>query len=157
SMRRQLDLASSKEQVAAATAEILVFSDRLVARYRQADQASLISALIDAVGHKELSLEEAVATASLLLMNVTDPRVPPLTTGPITLLLHQEQLASCQADRSLWTKAAAEVLRYHNNGITNFPRVTLTETDVAGVSIAAGEGVITSTLAASHDPQHFPE
>lgn len=157
SIRRQLNLEGTPEEIAAASAEILEFSGRLVARSRTAGLSNPVAALTAAAGRGEISAQEAVATTSLLLMNVTDPLIPPLTTGPLTLLAHPGQLAACQADRALWPEAVAEILRYHNNGITNFPRVALADTELAGVRIAKGEGVITSNLAASHDPERFAD
>ncbi|MFD2467733.1 cytochrome P450 [Amycolatopsis silviterrae] len=155
SIRRQLNLEGTPEEIAAASDEIVAFSGRLAERSR--GLSNPVAALVGAADRGEISMREAVATTSLLLMNVTDPLIPPLTTGPLTLLAHPEQLAACLADRALWPEAVAEILRYHNNGITNFPRVALADTELAGVAIAKGEGVITSNLAASHDPERFAD
>jgi cytochrome P450 len=154
-IRRQLDLRGTSEDIAEATSDILEFAQKLAERSSSPAATGPTAALVQAANSGEISEQEAVASISLLLMNATDPLIPPLTTGPMTLLLHRQQLDQCIARPELWPTAAAEVLRYHNNGTTNFPRVALCDALLGGVEISKGEGVITSNLAASHDPDHF--
>ncbi len=153
-IRRQLDLLGSRRQIASATADLSELAGRLVDR---AGASGLVATLARAAGEGTITRQEAVGTTGLLLMNVTDPLVPPLTVGIMTLLLHADQLADCKRDPGLWPEAVREVLRYHNNGITNFPRVALEDVERHGLQISKGEGVITSTLAAAHDPREFTD
>src|SRR3954451_15388668 len=90
-------------------------------------------------------------------MDAADPLVPLRTVGIMTLLRHPRQLGECVRGPELWPEAVREVLRYHNNGITNFPRVALEDVERHGVRVFAGEGVITSALAAAHDPREFTD
>ncbi|MFE7118066.1 cytochrome P450 [Streptomyces sp. NPDC057654] len=156
-IRRQLDLLGGPEQIAGATADLAELAGRLVDRNGRPDSEAtgLVATLARAACEESISRQEAVSTTALLLMNVTDPLVPPLTVGIMTLLLHGDQLAQCKRDPQRWPEAVREVLRYHNNGITNFPRVALEDVDCHGGRITAGEGVITSALAAAHDPRAF--
>ncbi len=156
-IREQLDLLGTPEQIASATAAVGDLAGRLVDRADDSveDAEGLVAALARAARDGTVSRREAVGTVGLLLMNVTDPLVPPLTVGIMTLLLHGDQLADCRRDPGLWPEAVREVLRYHNNGITNFPRVALEDVERHGVVVSRGEGVITSALAAAHDPRAF--
>lgn len=158
-IRRQLDLLGDQEQITSATAAVAEFAARLVDRSgdRPGEASGPAATLARAAREGAVSRREAVSTTGLLLMNVTDPLVPPLTVGVMTLLLHTGQLADCVRDPRLWPEAVREVLRYHNNGITNFPRVALENVELHGVRIARGEGVITSALAATHDPREFTD
>jgi len=158
-IREQLDLLGSRQQIAAATAALGELAGRLVDRSGGSGPgpSGLVATLARAVRAGTITRQEAVGTTGLLLMNVTDPLVPPLTVGIMTLLLHSAQLADCGRDPELWPEAVREVLRYHNNGITNFPRVALEDVERHGLQISKGEGVITSTLAAAHDPREFTD
>ncbi|MGC0417170.1 cytochrome P450 [Embleya sp. AB8] len=159
-IRRQLDLSGTPEQIRAATAAVAALAEELVDRadgHTPGRSGGPVGTLAQAAREGTISRREAVGTTGLLLMNVTDPLVPPLTVGTMTLLLHDDQLAACRRDPRLWPEAAREVLRYHNNGITNFPRVALEDIDLHGIRVSKGEGVITSTLAAAHDPREFAD
>ncbi|WP_414170109.1 cytochrome P450 [Streptoverticillium reticulum] len=158
-IREQLDLLGTPEQIASATGAVGELAGRLVDRADDAaeEAGGLVVTLARAAREGTVSRQEAVGTVGLLLMNVTDPLVPPLTVGIMTLLLHGDQLADCRRDPQLWPEAVREVLRYHNNGITNFPRVALEDVERHGVLVSKGEGVITSALAAAHDPRAFAD
>src|SRR5699024_11825007 len=94
---------------------------------------------------------------SLLLMNVTDPLIPPLSLGIYTLLRHENEQQKAKSGIASWENVSLEVLRFHNNGYTNFPRMVLQPTTIREVRLEPGDSVVTSTLAAAHDPRAFTE
>ncbi|MYW00023.1 cytochrome P450 [Streptomyces sp. SID3343] len=156
-IRRQLDLLGSQEQITSATTALTELAGRLVDRAAESKggASGLVTTLARAAREGTITREEAIGTTGLLLMNVTDPLVPPLTVGVMTLLRHPRQLGECVRGPELWPEAVREVLRYHNNGITNFPRVAVEDVERHGIVVSAGEGIVTSALAAAHDPREF--
>ncbi|WP_030672126.1 cytochrome P450 [Streptomyces rimosus] len=159
SIRQQLDLSGDQAQIAGRTAAVSQLAERLLSRAQaDADAApGLVMTLVQATHEGRMTWQEAVGTTGFLLMNVTEPLLPPLTVGVMTLLLHPEQLAECRCDPRLWPEAVREVLRYHNNAITNFPRVVQEDLEYGGTRIARGEGILTSALAAAHDPRAYAD
>ncbi|MFC4036282.1 cytochrome P450 [Streptomyces polygonati] len=92
-----------------------------------------------------------------LFVTSAEPVTGPVTTGVYTLLRHPEQLARVLRDPGLWPTAVTELLRLHHNGMTSMPRVALTDTELHGVLIRAGDAVVTPWVAATWDPEHFKQ
>lgn len=90
-------------------------------------------------------------------MNVTDPLIPPLALGIYTLLHHDGERLKATTETVAWSDVALEILRFHNNGYTNFPRMVLQPTTLRGVELEPGDAEVTSTLAAAHDPRAFAD
>jgi cytochrome P450 len=70
------------------------------------------------------------------------------------LLTHPEQLAALRADRSLMPAAIEEGLRWEPP-LTGIMRITLHDTEVCGVPVAAGTLVNIGIGAANRDPARF--
>jgi cytochrome P450 len=83
-----------------------------------------------------------------------------LASGLLTLLEHPDQLAELRADPSLIPGAVEEILRY-SNPLHYFRRTALTDTELSGTAIAAGDKVAMYYTSANRDedvfedPQHF--
>jgi len=77
-----------------------------------------------------------------------------LSSGLLTLLHHPDQLAELRADSTLLPGAVEEVLRY-DNPLHYFRRTALVDTELAGVSIRAGDKVATYYTSANRDESVF--
>ncbi|MGW2049837.1 cytochrome P450 [Streptomyces sp. NPDC001858] len=155
-VRRQTGLTAGSDPVGRATANLVEFADSLLAHSEGRGQHLPVAALSAACRDKVITRREAVSTTALLLLTATDSLVAPLATGLLALLTDQDQLGRLLREEAPWTDAVEEVLRFYNNGPTNYPRLALTDVPLAGRTIRSGEAVITSTLAAGWDPRLFP-
>ena len=79
-----------------------------------------------------------------------------LSSGLVTLLRHPEQLADLRADPSLMPGAVEEILRY-DNPLHYFRRTALTDTELAGTRIAAGDKVAMYYTSANRDESVFTD
>ncbi|RZQ64601.1 cytochrome P450 [Amycolatopsis suaedae] len=145
-------------ELATASTSIAEFSRRIVESRRDDDPAERddpIGALLTAHENGTLSEAELHGTASYLIVVGVGSLVSPLATGPLTLLLHGDQLRECRADPDLWPRAAEEVLRYHHNGVLGLPRIATEDVDMHGVTIRRGDAVCATMLGATWDPSHY--
>lgn len=154
--RTQTSLEVTADAVAAATAETLELTQQII-KSKQADEdhEGPIGALVRAAAEGVISEEELQGTTSYLLVTGSEPLVPPMATGPVTLMRHRNQLNACVADEKLWPRAVDEVLRYHHNGILGLPRVATDEVTLHGLRIEPGDGVCAPMLGATWDPRHY--
>jgi cytochrome P450 len=77
-----------------------------------------------------------------------------LSSGLLTLLRHPDQLAQLRADPSLLPRAVEEILRY-DNPLHYFRRTAVVDTELAGVTIHAGDKVAMYYTAANRDESVF--
>jgi cytochrome P450 len=77
-----------------------------------------------------------------------------LSSGLLTLLHHPDQLAELRADSTLLPGAVEEILRY-DNPLHYFRRTALVDTELAGVSIRAGDKVAMYYTSANRDESVF--
>ncbi|MFB6440026.1 cytochrome P450 [Streptomyces sp. NPDC056411] len=117
----------------------------------------LLSALIrtsDEDGD-QLSRDELVGTAFLLLVAGHETTVSLLTNGVRALLQHSAQLDVLRADFSLLDNAVEEMLRYDGPVETATWRYSAEPIEIGGTTIPAGQSVLVSLAAASRDRQRF--
>ncbi|CAM3513474.1 cytochrome P450 [Kibdelosporangium persicum] len=144
--------------LAAASTTIAKFSRRIIDSRRHddvADRDDPIGALLTAYENGTLSEAELHGTASYLVVVGVGSLVSPLATGPLTLLLHGDQLRQCRDNPKLWARAAEEVLRYHHNGVLGLPRIAAEDVDLHGVTIRRGDAVCATMLGATWDPAYY--
>ncbi len=77
-----------------------------------------------------------------------------LSSGLLTLLRHPDQLAQIRADPSLLPRTVEEILRY-DNPLHYFRRTAVVDTELAGVTIRAGDKVAMYYTAANRDESVF--
>jgi nocardicin N-oxygenase len=155
-VRRQSRIGGSEAMVGHATARLRNFAAGLVSGAGVVDGAGpLAAALLAGREAGSITTDEARDTMAMLLSTATDSTTGPLATGLLALLRHPAQRFALR-DRPAWLAAADEVLRYYNNGPTNFPRLATSDLEIGGTRIVAGEAVITSALAAMWDPSYVP-
>ncbi|MGV0991907.1 MAG: cytochrome P450 [Mycobacterium sp.] len=136
------------------------FSDWLVshlAALRANPGDNLMSQLIDAAdGGVRLNESELRAVAGLVLAAGFETTVNLLGNGIRLLLNAPDQLAALTEDPSLWPSAVEEILRL-DSPVQLTARVALTDTEVAGTHVQAGEVVIICLAAANRDPKVFAD
>ncbi|MGW1373232.1 cytochrome P450 family protein [Streptomyces sp. NPDC002446] len=145
---------------AAAQASTRAMSEYLVGLIeakRSTPGDGLLSALIrtsDEDGD-QLSREELIGTAFLLLVAGHETTVSLLSNGVRALLQRPAQLAALRDDYSLLDNAVEEMLRYDGPVATATGRFSLEPVDIGGTRIPAGETVLVSLASASRDPERF--
>jgi cytochrome P450 len=149
---RQLDLS-------APIAERLEFQRRgreymhsLVDRARTSPGEDILGMLIREHGN-ELTDDELVGIAGLLLLAGHETTSNMLGLGTLALLRHPAQLAAVRDDPDAVGPAIEELLRWLSIVQTSIPRFTLTDVEVAGVPIPAGQLVFASLPSGNRDPE----
>jgi cytochrome P450 len=123
----------------------------LVARARQHPGDDILGMLVSAHG-TELTDDELVGIAGLLLLAGHETTSNMLGLGTLALLCHPDQLAAVRDDPDAVGPAVEELLRWLSIVQTSIPRFTTTDVEVAGVVIPAGQLVFASLPAGNRDP-----
>ncbi|MEU8784379.1 cytochrome P450 [Streptomyces sp. NPDC048637] len=129
----------------------------LIETKRHAPGDGLLSALIrtsDEDGD-QLSRDELVGTAFLLLVAGHETTVSLLANGVRALLQHPAQLAALRADYSLLDNTVEEMLRYDGPVATATWRFAAEPVEIGGTLIPAGDTVVIALVSASRDREHF--
>lgn len=151
-------LASSMEESAQAAEDVLQYFDDLIGQRLDSQADDLVSRLIREQlipGH--LTRLELQHMLHLLVIGGFDTTANMLTLGVVVLLSHPEQLAQLRADESLWPSAIEELLRYLSVTQHVAYRMAREDIEIAGVTIAAGEGVIAPVNLANRDPEVYED
>jgi cytochrome P450 len=98
-----------------------------------------------------------VSLAVLLLIAGHETTANMISLGTVALLRQPEQIALLKADPERTPDAVEELLRQFTIAEFVTSRVAVADTEVGGVPVKAGEGVLTLGNAANHDPDVFPE
>jgi len=110
--------------------------------------------LSDLARDSDLSVEELIGIAFLLLLAGHETTANMLALGTFALIEHPDQLAQLRANLDLMPEAVEELLRYLAVGDL-FLRYASEDLEVGGETITKGSTVVVSLLAAGHDPQRF--
>lgn len=122
----------------------------LVARARRQPGEDILGMLIREHGD-ELTDDELVGVAGLLLLAGHETTSNMLGLGTLALLRHPDQLAAVRDDPDAIGPAIEELLRWLSIVQTAIPRITTTEVEVAGVTIPAGKLVFPSMPSGNRD------
>lgn len=155
------DWSRSMDELAEAYLAINGYMADLVARKRQEPADDLISVLIDArdSGDK-LTEAELVRFCFGLLMAGHETTANQLNMSFVALCHHPEELDRLRADPGLIPVAVEELLRFvQMTGKGSIPpaRITREEVRLGGVTIPAGESVLTLSSIANRDPVAFQD
>ena len=148
---------TAPEATLAATEAMTAYLVRLIEDKRQEPGEDLLSALIrtsDEDGD-QLSRDELVGMAFLLLVAGHETTVSLLANGVRALLSHPDQLAALRADPSLLDNAVEEMLRYDGPVETSTFRFTSEPVEIGGTVIPARQPVLVVLASASRDPERF--
>jgi cytochrome P450 len=110
--------------------------------------------LSDLARDDDLSIEELVGMAFLLLLAGHETTANMLALGTFALLEHPDQLTELRANPELIPDAVVELLRYLAVGDIFF-RYAAEDIEFFGETIRAGSSVILSLLAGNHDPERY--
>jgi len=105
----------------------------------------------------QLSTEELLRMAFLLLTAGFETTVNLIANGVLSLLRHPAQLALLQSDPALLPDAVEEFLRYEGPVHVATYRFTKEAVYAGGTRIPAGQIVLISLLAANRDEDRFPD
>jgi len=78
-----------------------------------------------------------------------------ISTMTVGLLTHPDQLVALREDPSLFDTAVEEFLRFGSVFLALFPRTATEEVEFEELTIAAGQSVSVSAVAANRDPRRF--
>jgi cytochrome P450 len=112
--------------------------------------------LSDLARDSDLSVEELIGIAFLLLLAGHETTANMLALGTFALLEHPEQLAELRANPELMPEAVEELMRYLAVADV-FLRYATEDIEVGGETITKGATVVVSLLAAGHDPERFDD
>jgi cytochrome P450 len=141
----------------AAASAIVDYFGALAAERRARPREDLISALVGAGnGHgPELSDEEIVSTAALILAAGFETTTGLLANGLVALLQHPAQAERLRREPELAKPAVDELLRYDSPVQVTYGRTATDDITVGDLRLHAGQRVITLLGAANRDPGVF--
>src|SRR5919108_468614 len=139
------------DRAAKASAELAQVLRPLVDDRRATPGDDLISVLATAEHEgQRLTDEEILSFCRLLLPAGAETTYRSASNLLVGLLTHPDQLDAVRADRRLIPQAIDEGLRWEPPLLTIF-RLTTEDTEVCGVPIPAGSGVVVNIGSANHD------
>jgi cytochrome P450 len=125
----------------------------LVERARSQPGEDILGMLVRDHG-AELTDDELIGIASLLLLAGHETTSNMLGLGTLALLRHPDQLAAVRNEPDAVGPAVEELLRWLSIVHSAIPRITTTDVEIAGVPIPAGQLVLASLPSGNRDP-HF--
>lgn len=149
---------ASKEEVVAASDELRSYMDELVARQEADPGDDLIGRQIRR--HRADGTEDRAALTSLALLLLVaghETTANMISLGTVALLQRPAELAELRRDPSRTPNAVEELLRHLTIVEWVTSRVAVADTELGGVPVRAGEGVVTVNPAANHDPAVFAD
>jgi cytochrome P450 len=148
---RQLDLSIPIPERFELQRQGRAYMGSLVERARQQPGDDILGMLVREHG-AELTDNELIGVASLLLLAGHETTSNMLGLGTLALLRHPGQLAAVRDDPDAIGPAIEELLRWLSIVHTAIPRITTTDVEVAGVPIPAGRLVFISLPSGNRDP-----
>ncbi|MET7426560.1 cytochrome P450 [Dactylosporangium sp. NPDC005555] len=124
-------------------------------RLRKHPGDDLLSRLVHLEG-EQLTDDELLATAGLLLAAGFETTVNLLGTGAALLMAHPAQLAVLRSSPELWRGAVEEMLRF-DSPVQSTARVCQRPVTVAGVALRPGHVVVPMLGGANRDPAVFTD
>jgi cytochrome P450 len=151
------NVAARPEEGIAASAELRDYFATVVEARRVEPGNDLISELVRAeLDGEQLGDEEIYSFLRLLLPAGAETTYRATGNFLFGLMTHPDQLAALQADRSLMPQAIEETIRWESPLLIT-SRECSRDTELAGVKIPKGAGVVTNVGSANHDPTRWPD
>jgi cytochrome P450 len=148
----------SRDEIMATVAQVRGYFAELVAAKRVEPGDDLTSELVRVTDDEDALTEtELLANLQILLIAGHETTVNQLGNSLVALFRNPDQLALLRDRPELAATAVDELLRYARLATEALPRVTVTDVELVGVPIKAGEAVVPLPGAASQDPGTFPE
>lgn len=152
----QLRRSVSAQERQQTSAELRAYVDRVIREKDAAPTDDLLGRLV--VNNRETKLydhELLVGLTMLLLVAGHETTASMIALGVTGLLQHPDQVARIVSEPGAVGMAVEELLRYFTV-VDALPRVAAADIDVGGVTIAAGDGILLSFVAANWDDDAFP-
>ncbi|MEU9481786.1 cytochrome P450 [Streptomyces sp. NPDC048191] len=147
---------STREQTETATNDLLTWLDDLVtAQEREPGEGLLGRLVVDQVGPGNLSHDDLVAMARLLVVAGHETTANMLGMTLLTYMQQPRTFDGVDTDPAKLKSAVEELLRYHSIIQIGLARVTTERVRIGDTWIGPGEGVIVSLLAANRDERAF--
>jgi cytochrome P450 len=149
---------TSPEELAEAERQLAAFLAALVEDKRAHPGDDLLSRLTQVADEgSQLSADELLSMAFLLLTAGFETTVNLIANGVLSLLRHPGQLALLQSDPGLLPDAVEEFLRYDGPVHVATFRFTREPVHAGGADIPPDQLVLISLLAANRDESRFPD
>jgi cytochrome P450 len=148
---RQLDFSVPIPQRLELSRRSREYMGALVERARRQPGGDILGMLVTEHG-AELTDDELIGIASLLLLAGHETTSNMLGLGTLALLRHPDQLAAVRDDPDAIGPAVEELLRWLSIVHSAIPRITTTDVEIAGVPIPAGQLVFVSLPSGNRDP-----
>ncbi|HEY3501764.1 MAG TPA: cytochrome P450 [Actinocatenispora sp.] len=150
--------ATAAERTAAMGA-LTGYLDELMATKLAEPADDLLSQLAERVRAGELTRRYAAEMGVLLLIAGHETTANMIALGTLALLEHPEQLAILRDsdDPAVVASAVEELLRYLHITHNGRRRVALTDIEIGGVTIRAGDGIIAANDIGNRDPAAFED
>src|SRR3954470_13852159 len=148
---RQLDLSLPMPERLEMQRQGRAYMQSLVTRARSHPGEDILGMLVREHGD-ELTDDELIGIASLLLLAGHETTSNMLGLGTLALLQHPDQLAAVRDNPDAVGPAVEELLRWLSIVHTAIPRITTTDVEIAGVPIPPGELVFASLPSGNRDP-----
>lgn len=146
------------EEIARAFADMRQYVTELIAAKRAQPGEDLLTAMIRANEDGDrLTDDELLAHTELFILSGQDTTANMISNSVITLFRHSDQLELLRQQPELIPNAVEELLRFVPAEIGNATRVATEDIELRGVTIRAGDAVITIEQAANRDPEAFPD
>src|SRR5882672_9317502 len=149
---RQLDLSLPISERLELVRRGRAYMASLVERSRRNPGEDILGMLVRDHGH-ELTDDELIGVASLLLLAGHETTSNMLGLGTLALLRHSDQLAAVRDDPDAVGPAVEELLRWLSIVQSAIPRITTTDVEIAGVGISAGQLVFVSLPSGNRDQE----
>jgi cytochrome P450 len=146
------------EQAAQAAMQMRDFLRGLIATRHDRPGDDLISALVTTCQDdaEQMNEQEILSTVGLLLGAGFETTVNLIANSMLTLLRHPDVLVRLSRDHGMVIRTVEEVQRY-DPPVQFRTRTTLTDINVAGVTIPKGATVVLLLASGSRDPARFPD
>ncbi|GLP69507.1 cytochrome P450 [Streptomyces sp. TUS-ST3] len=156
---RRLLRGPTADDVMDARDQLEEYFDKLIDRKQKQPEPG--DGVLDELVHRqlrdgELTREELIALAIILLVAGHETTANMISLGTFTLLQHPDRLAELRTDPTLIPDAVEELMRMLSiaDGLL---RMALEDIEVAGTTIRAGEGVVFSTSVVNRDEDVYAD
>lgn len=146
------------EAGARAVAEVHAFLVALITSKRDEPGDDILSAIVAARDDEDrLSEEELLSMAFLVLVAGYENAVNGIGLSLLTLLRHPQQWAALRADPALLPGAVRELARYEPPAPVSIRRFAVTDLEIGGTRIPAGDTVMVAIADANRDPRRWSD
>jgi cytochrome P450 len=147
------------EERMAAGGRLLAYLDELLGEKLENPGDDLLSGLVARIRTGELARADAAQMGVLMLLAGHETTANMIALGTLALLEHPDQLALLRStdDPALVASAVEELLRYLHITHNGRRRVAISDIEIAGETIRAGDGVILANDIGNRDPSVFAD